>query len=61
MDETEPLLPSTTGNDIPKPQDVDIAHLVDFDPNGDADNPLEWRTSYKVFIVILLAFMAFTV
>lgn len=61
MDEQEPLLPSITGNDIPKPQDVDAEHLVDFDPSGDSENPLEWGTAYKIFIVFVLAFMAFTV
>lgn len=34
---------------------------VDFDPNGDPDNPLEWSKGYKRGVVALLAFMAFTV
>ncbi|KAK0623769.1 major facilitator superfamily domain-containing protein [Immersiella caudata] len=37
------------------------AYLVDFDPNGDIDNPLEWPTTFKWGIVFLLALTAFTV
>ena len=40
--------------------DSDIV-LVDFDPKGDPDNPLTWPAPYKWSIVLLLAFMAFTV
>ncbi|ROT37829.1 MFS general substrate transporter [Sodiomyces alkalinus F11] len=36
-------------------------HLVDFDPNGDPENPREWPTAFKWTIVSLLACMAFTV
>ncbi|KAI1762961.1 MFS general substrate transporter [Hypoxylon sp. FL1150] len=62
MDETQPLL-----------QDVHLVYderdatvvpnkdIVDYDPNGDAENPLEWPKAYKWGIVSLLAFMAFTV
>lgn len=35
--------------------------LVDFDSNGDPDNPMDWPKAYKLGIVTLLAFMAFTV
>ncbi|KAK0704564.1 major facilitator superfamily domain-containing protein [Lasiosphaeris hirsuta] len=35
--------------------------VVDFDPNGDVDNPLEWPIAYKWGIVALMALMAFTV
>jgi hypothetical protein len=37
------------------------AFLVDFDPQGDVDNPLEWPTAFKWGIVALLALTAFTV
>ena len=37
------------------------AFLVDFDPQGDVDNPLEWPTPFKWGIVLLLALTAFTV
>ncbi|TQN65305.1 Efflux pump radE [Colletotrichum shisoi] len=36
-------------------------HLLDFDPNGDSDNPREWPTPFKWTIVGLLALTAFTV
>ncbi|KAK1751323.1 major facilitator superfamily domain-containing protein [Echria macrotheca] len=35
--------------------------VVDFDPYGDVDNPLEWPTAFKWGIVLLLAVTAFTV
>ncbi|TVY88296.1 Efflux pump [Lachnellula willkommii] len=34
---------------------------VDFDPNGDPDNPMDWSKPYKWGVVALLFFMAFTV
>lgn len=34
---------------------------VDFNPNGDPDNPLEWPAPFKRGIVALLAFTGFTV
>ena len=40
---------------------IDEALLLDFDPRGDADNPLEWPTAFKWGIVALLALTAFTV
>jgi len=40
--------------------DQDAADL-DFDLNGDLDNPQEWPTPYKWTLVALLAMMAFTV
>lgn len=58
MSETAPLLdpihrlPSRTLDDGP---------LVDFDPKGDSENPLDWSGSYKHGIVFLLSLMAFTV
>lgn len=42
-------------------EDADKHKIVDFDPNGDSDNPIEWTKSYRWCIVLLLAFMAFTV
>lgn len=62
MDETTPLLPDV----LPIPQDDRRSHvpskdLVDFDPLGDEDNPMDWPVAYKWGIVALLAFMAFTV
>ena len=36
-------------------------HLVEFDPNGDEDNPLEWTKKYRWVIVFFLSFMATTV
>lgn len=38
-----------------------LDNVVDFDPNGDPDNPLEWPSAFKWGIVALLAFTAFTV
>ncbi|KAK3711305.1 hypothetical protein LTR37_009685 [Vermiconidia calcicola] len=35
--------------------------IVDFDPKGDPDNPMDWPKRYRWCIVLLLAFMAFTV
>ncbi|CAG8946529.1 unnamed protein product [Penicillium salamii] len=34
---------------------------IEFDRNGDPDNPLEWPSSYKWGIVALLSFMGFTI
>ncbi|KAH8594559.1 major facilitator superfamily domain-containing protein [Bisporella sp. PMI_857] len=57
MEETQPLLAQAHA-----PQ---VGHadrpLVDFDPAGDPDNPLEWQNTYKRGVILLLAFMAFTV
>ena len=35
--------------------------ILDFDPNGDSENPKEWPVVFKWGIVLLLACMAFTV
>jgi hypothetical protein len=59
MDENQPLL----GTDLERRED-DVSTLrgiVDFNPDGDEDNPVEWPTAFKWTIVALLAFMAFTV
>ncbi|KAG0652167.1 MFS transporter prlG [Hyphodiscus hymeniophilus] len=55
--ETQPLL----GHTIESEAVVTEEPLVDFDPNGDPDNPLDWPKAYKLGVVLLLAFMAFTV
>lgn len=57
IDENEPLLgrvcTPSIGNGDQK--------LVDFNPNGDEGNPLDWSKAYKLEVVALLSFMAFTV
>jgi len=61
MDETQPLL-QNQGRVYSDRQDLATAKdIVQFDSDGDPDNPREWQRSYKRFIVFLLAFMAFTV
>jgi hypothetical protein len=60
IDERQPLL----GNTIAQTQEIEHNqhdHLVEFDPNGDPENPLEWPVAFKWGIVALLALMAFTV
>ena len=49
------LLPSKSATQ------TDDHRLIDFDPEGDPDNPYEWPNSYKQGVTWLLAFMAFTV
>lgn len=53
MDETTPLL-----RDIKSIHEKEL-NVVDFDPNGDSENPIEWAKIYKWTIVALLACMAF--
>jgi MFS family permease len=70
-DDAQPLLRSVTneGHQVytdpaPVPQDgADTTEttIVDFNPNGDAENPLEWPTPFKWAVVSMLAMMAFTV
>lgn len=62
MDETQPLLPAEAArtSELERDQPAD-KNLVTFDPEGDAENPLDWPNTYKWSIVGLLAFMAFTV
>lgn len=58
MDETQPLL----GPVDEQPRHPTFSQsLVEFDPTGDQDNPLDWPQAYKQGAVALLAFMAFTV
>ncbi len=57
--EEQPLLRST-------PEDLEdgTRHaevILDFDPEGDDENPREWPVAFKWAIVLLLACMAFTV
>ena len=57
MDETQPLLVH-----IEEQQPCISDHpSVDFDPNGDPENPMEWSKAYKRGVVSLLGFMAFAV
>lgn len=76
-DDTQPLLRSVTNeghqvytNPVAPPQDAsqqsstaDIADtiIVEFDPSGDAENPLDWPAPFKWAVVSMLAAMAFTV
>lgn len=57
MDETQPLL----GHFVEQQTIVINRSQVDFDPDGDPDNPLEWSRAYKLEVVSLLVIMAFTV
>lgn len=58
VDENQPLL----GHGSSQCENgQDAQKVVDFDPNGDPDNPQEWTAPFKWSIVALLALMAFTV
>ena len=57
MEESQPLLRQITEPRQPTINDP----RVEFDPNGDPDNPLDWPKAYKMGVVSLLALMAFTV
>ena len=57
MDETQPLL----GHVIEQQTCSSDEALVNFDSNGDPENPLEWPKAYKLGVVLLLASMSFTV
>ncbi|ESZ93126.1 hypothetical protein SBOR_6498 [Sclerotinia borealis F-4128] len=72
MDENHPLLapvppPTNAAGQYPYIPDVNIPHdesfdhRIDFNPNGDPENPLEWPKAYHDGVILLLAFMAFTV
>jgi hypothetical protein len=57
MDESQPLL-----GQAGEPQySATTSKLIDFDPNGDPDDPLEWSNGYKARVVCLLALLSFTV
>jgi hypothetical protein len=57
MAETQPLL----GHIEEHQRCISDLPLVDFDPNGDSENPMEWSKGYKLGVVSLLSFMAFMV
>ena len=60
MDERQPLL--RDGDADSEQNGNDVKHgVVRFDPNGDPLNPQDWPKAYRWGIVLLLAFMAFTV
>lgn len=59
LSEATPLLRPTTGDIEAASLKTDVA--LDFDPNGDKDNPQEWPAAFKWAIVLLLASMSFTV
>lgn len=61
MDETQPLLQDAHLVFNERPDQASIKDIVDFHPDGDEENPLEWPQVYKWAIVALLALMAFTV
>ncbi|KAI0838857.1 major facilitator superfamily transporter [Hypoxylon sp. FL0890] len=61
MDETQPLLQDAHLIYVEREDDTSNKDIVDFDPDGDVENPLEWPRPYKWGIVALLASMAFTV
>ncbi|KAI0160948.1 MFS general substrate transporter [Hypoxylon sp. FL1284] len=61
MDETQPLLQDAHLVYEERETTAPSKDIIDFDADGDAENPLEWPVAYKWGIVSLLAFMAFTV
>ncbi|KAL2260090.1 hypothetical protein VTK26DRAFT_6011 [Humicola hyalothermophila] len=67
VDETQPLLRSVTDegqhvySHAPIQGVIADTTIIDFDPRGDPENPLEWKASFKWTIVTMLAMMAMTV
>ncbi|KAI1815193.1 MFS transporter [Poronia punctata] len=61
MDESQPLLADVHVVDTERCDAPYSKDIVDFDADGDEENPLEWPALYKWGIVALLAFMGFTV
>ncbi|KAI0204831.1 MFS transporter [Astrocystis sublimbata] len=61
MDETQPLLAEVHLVDTERCNVIFDENIVDFDGDGDAENPTEWPVAYKWGIVSLLALTAFTV
>lgn len=62
MDETQPLLAVVSQPINTTEQDNEsFDHRIDFNPNGDPENPLEWPKAYRNGVILLLAFMSFTV
>lgn len=58
-EETQPLLRSESSANSHK--DSHLKDIIDFDPNGDSENPLDWPAPYRWSIVALLAVTAFCV
>ncbi|RYP75874.1 hypothetical protein DL771_002138 [Monosporascus sp. 5C6A] len=61
MDDTLPLLSDPNCQIGERYDERNRKDIVDFDPKGDAENPMEWPVAYKWSIVALLALTAFTV
>jgi len=61
MDESQPLLADVHLVDTESCDRVSHKDIVDFNVDGDPEDPLEWPALYKWGIVTLLAFMGFTV
>ncbi|RYP89514.1 hypothetical protein DL770_004384 [Monosporascus sp. CRB-9-2] len=61
MDDTLPLLSDPDCQIGERYDEQNGKDIVDFDPKGDAENPMEWPVAYKWSIVALLALTAFTV
>ncbi|RYP30707.1 hypothetical protein DL767_006123 [Monosporascus sp. MG133] len=61
MDDTLPLLSNPDSQIGGRYDEQNSKDIVDFDPKGDAENPMEWPVAYKWSIVALLALTAFTV
>ncbi|EXJ74339.1 uncharacterized protein A1O5_02635 [Cladophialophora psammophila CBS 110553] len=61
MDETQPLLRNASQAQQRPDKAAHTTDIIDFDANGDPENPRDWPNVYKWGIVALLAFMAFTV
>jgi hypothetical protein len=57
--EEQPLLGTAVQDPEESSKHTDV--ILDFNPEGDDDNPREWRPAFKWTIVLLLASMAFTV
>ncbi|GIZ48757.1 hypothetical protein CKM354_001180700 [Cercospora kikuchii] len=60
MDESSPLL-ANEHRGSPDYDDAKTKNIVDFDPNGDSENPYTWSDTYKWSAVALLALTAFSV
>ncbi len=63
MDETLPLLEqqrSVASTPQVLSDDLSKRDIVDFNPDGDDENPLDWPQRYKWGIVLLLALTHFT-
>ncbi|KAF2418676.1 MFS general substrate transporter [Tothia fuscella] len=61
MDETQPLLRRFSRPEDGDSREAVLNGLLRFDSKGDEDNPMEWSNSYKWGVILLLAFMAFSV